>query len=77
MQALEVCTVSRIAISVPPDLTEDRVLTILQVASAAGVSPDTIRRAAKRDELKITRLSARRVGIRASEYRRWLTAGTG
>lgn len=67
---------SRIPTEIPPDLGEDRVLTIPQVASAAGVSPDTIRRAAERKQLRITRLSARRVGIRIGEFRRWLAAGS-
>jgi len=67
---------SRIPTDLPPDLAEDRVLTIAQVASAAGVSSDTIRRAVAREELQLTRLSKRRIGIRASEFRRWIAACT-
>ena len=67
---------SRIPTYLPPDLAEDRVLTIAQVALAAGVSSDTVRRAIARDELQLTRLSVRRIGIRTSEFRRWLAACT-
>lgn len=65
---------SRIPTDLPADLAEDRVLTVPQGALAAGVSPDTLRRAAARGELKLLRLSARRIGIRTSDFRRWLDA---
>jgi len=50
----------------------DPVLTLDRSAEVAGVSPYTLRRAGNRREIKILRLSPRRIGIRLSELNRWL-----
>ena len=61
---------------IPPDMESDCVLSYRQAKAITSVSADTLRRAAEREELKITRLSPRRVGIRKSELRRWLDQRT-
>jgi hypothetical protein len=38
----------------------------------AGISPDTLRRCHKREELKLIKLSPRRVGVRLSELQRFI-----
>ena len=55
---------------IPNDLTEDAFLSLQQIAALDGTSVDTVRRQVKRGELPITRLSARRIGVRRSAYRR-------
>jgi len=56
------------------DASDDRVLTIYEVAERTGCSVATLRRCAKRGELRLLRLSPRRIGVRLSELRRWLDA---
>jgi excisionase family DNA binding protein len=68
--------VFKMAHEIPADMVDDCVLTFQQARAVAGCSADTIRRAADREEIKITRLGPRRVGIRKSELRRWLDACT-
>jgi predicted DNA-binding transcriptional regulator AlpA len=58
-------------LEIPKDMP-DRVLNYREAKVVAGVSVDSLRRAAKREELKLTRLSPRRVGIRKSELERWM-----
>jgi predicted site-specific integrase-resolvase len=55
-------------------LTERRVLNINEAAMIAGVSPSTLKRRGQAGELKITRLSPRRMGIRADHLSAWLDA---
>jgi predicted DNA-binding transcriptional regulator AlpA len=62
---------------IPPDLMDDRVLRYPEVKAVTGRSEDSIRRAAARKELKLTRLGPRQVGVRKSELRRWLDQRTG
>jgi predicted DNA-binding transcriptional regulator AlpA len=55
---------------IPP---EDRVMTIPECAAAANVSLATMRRRIAAGEgPRIVRLSSRRIGVRVSDYRRWL-----
>jgi hypothetical protein len=55
----------------------DPVDSLCDVAKAWNMSIDSLRRAAARGELKITKLGARRVGLRRSEQQRYLDARTG
>jgi hypothetical protein len=52
----------------------DKIVSLPEAAHLAGVSPDTLRRCHKRQELKIIKLSPRRVGIRLSDLRAFLDA---
>jgi hypothetical protein len=52
--------------------TVDPVVKITDAATAIGVSLCTLKRIAERNEIKIIRLSPRRLGIRASELNRFL-----
>jgi hypothetical protein len=45
----------------------DRVVPLSEAVTISGVSADTLRRCNRRGELKIIRLSPRRVGIRLSD----------
>jgi len=56
----------------PPFL--DKVISLPEAAHIAGVSPDTLRRCHKRQELKIIKLSPRRVGVRLSDLRAFIDA---
>lgn len=67
---------SKTLTQIPPDLADDRVLSYPEVKAVTGRSEDSIRRAAARKELKLTRLGPRQVGIRKSELRRWLDQRT-
>jgi hypothetical protein len=51
----------------PPRGASDRVVPLPEAALIAGMSPDTLKRCNKRGELKIIKLSPRRVGIRLSD----------
>ena len=53
-------------------LVERRVLNINEAAMIAGVSPSTLKRLGLAGRLKITRLSPRRIGIRADHLTEWL-----
>jgi hypothetical protein len=59
----------------PANTIEDpnRVLSWPEAEAIACVSRDTMLRAERREELKVTRMSARRSGIRRSELLRWLS----
>jgi hypothetical protein len=50
----------------------DRVVSLGEAAHIAGVSTDTLRRCHKRKELKIVKLSPRRVGVRLSDLRAFI-----
>jgi hypothetical protein len=52
----------------------DKVVSLPEAAHIAGVSPDTLRRCHKRRELKIVKLSPRRVGVRLSDLRAFIDA---
>ena len=49
-----------------------RVWKLSLLAEHASVSVETLKRCAKRGELKIIKLSPRRVGVLDSEAKRWL-----
>jgi excisionase family DNA binding protein len=53
-------------------LADDPIFTQQQIADRWGVSYDTIRRLCAAGELRVIRLSERRLGIRASEEQRFL-----
>jgi predicted DNA-binding transcriptional regulator AlpA len=61
----------------PIDNEPDVVDPIPDVAKRWSLSVDSIYRAAKRGELKITKLGPRRQGLRRSEQRRFLDKHTG
>jgi hypothetical protein len=50
-----------------PFRAEDRVVSLSEAAHLAGVSTDTLRRCHARQEIKIIKLSPRRVGVRLSD----------
>ena len=50
----------------------DKVVSLPEAAHLAGVSPDTLRRCNKRQELKIIKLSPRRVGVRLSDLKAFI-----
>ena len=50
----------------------DKVVSLPEAAHLAGVSPDTLRRCHKRQELKIVKLSPRRVGVRLSDLKAFI-----
>ena len=52
----------------------DRIVSLPEAAHLAGVSPDTLRRCHKRQELKIIRVSPRRIGVRLSDLKAFLDA---
>ena len=49
-----------------------RVLNYYEAATRAGVSPSTLKRRVQAGELKLTRMSPRRVGIRLDHLLEWL-----
>ena len=55
-----------------PSSPEDRVVSVHEAATRAGVSPATLKRCSARGELQILKLSPRRVGIRLSKLNAWL-----
>jgi excisionase family DNA binding protein len=74
LDSLKGAPMQKVFTVVPSDLSEDRVLSYSEVTAVTNCSADTIRRAVAREELKLTRLGPRRVGVRKSELRRWLDA---
>ena len=58
--------------SVPFELGADTVISFDQAAAMSGVSPSTLKRRARAGDLKVLKLSPRRVGIRLSDFHRWL-----
>jgi predicted DNA-binding transcriptional regulator AlpA len=57
----------------PLRLDDDRIITLRDVASISGVSLATLRREVDAGRgPRITRISERRVGVRASHLREWL-----
>ena len=55
---------------IPPFV--DKVVSLPEAAHLAGVSPDTLRRCNKRKELKIIKLSPRRIGVRLSDLKAFI-----
>ena len=51
---------------------DDPISSLRNVAGRWGVSLDTVRRRVAAGELKVIRLSPRRIGVRASEEERYL-----
>jgi hypothetical protein len=51
----------------PPHLLGDRIVSLPEASTISGLSVDTLRRCHGREELRIIKLSPRRVGIRLSE----------
>jgi hypothetical protein len=60
--------------STPYEAGSDKVISFDQAAVLSGVSASTLKRRARAGDLKILKLSPRRVGIRLSEFHRWLDA---
>lgn len=55
-------------------IVNDKVVSIREAAEISGISTSTLKRQLKVGELKIVRLSPRRVGIRLSALHGWLDA---
>ena len=53
-------------------ISNDKVVSYREAAEISGISISTFKRQAKASELKILRLSPRRVGIRLSALHSWL-----
>ena len=51
---------------------DDPIHSLKQLAQRWGVSTDTVRRQVAAGELRVVRLSPRRIGVRASEEERYL-----
>ena len=56
--------------------SDDRVVSIHEAASKAGISPATLKRCAARGEVQILKLSPRRVGIGLSTLNAWIDSRT-
>ena len=56
---------------------DDPISSLRDLARRWGVSMDTVRRRVAAGELKVVRLSPRRIGVRASEEERYLTERAG
>jgi hypothetical protein len=56
----------------PHHLGDDRVITVAEAALRTGCSIATLKRCAKRGELKILKLSPRRIGVRLSDLKSFL-----
>jgi len=50
----------------------DKVVSLPEAAHLAGVSPDTLRRCHKRNELTIIKMSPRRIGVRLSDLKAFI-----
>ena len=55
-----------------PTETIDRVISLGEAAHLAGVSADTLRRCHQRKEIKIIKLSPRRIGVRLSDLQAFI-----
>ena len=58
----------------PYPIIHDRVISLDEAASIAGVSSWTLKRARTRGEIQILQLSPRRIGIRLSALDRWINS---
>ena len=59
---------------VPLFFNNDKVVSIREAAAISGLSTSTLKRQLKIGDLKVIRLSPRRVGIRLSSLHGWLDA---
>jgi hypothetical protein len=55
----------------------DKVVSVNEAAAMSGVSASTLKRRARAGDLKLLKLSPRRIGIRLSELHRWLEGCAG
>lgn len=55
-------------------VVNERVVSIREAAEISGISTSTLKRRLKAGELKLIRMSPRRVGIRLSVLHGWLDA---
>lgn len=58
----------------PYPIATDRVVSLAEAAVITGLSTDTLRRCGSRAELKIIKLSPRRVGVRLSDLQTFVDA---
>lgn len=59
------------------ELIDNKVMTLAEVADAAGISLSTLRRAIARGTgPKVVSLSPRRKGVRSTDYNIWLESRT-
>jgi hypothetical protein len=58
----------------PEPYVPDRMMLLLECARERGCSSETLINEAKRGKLAILKLSARRYGVRESEWRRYMAA---
>jgi hypothetical protein len=56
----------------PPAVAEERVLSINEAAVRSNLSVPTLKRCAKRGELRILKLSPRRIGVKLSDLRAFI-----
>lgn len=54
------------------NITADRIVSLIEVAAISGLGLNTIKRCRDRGEIKIIKLSPRRVGVRLSDLQAWL-----
>ena len=52
--------------------TPDRVVSMQEAATLAGLSPRTFQRIRERGEIRVIQLSQRRVGVRLSDLEKWI-----
>jgi hypothetical protein len=50
----------------------DKVISLPEAAHLAGISTDTLRRCHRRQEIKVVKLSPRRVGVRLSDLKAFI-----
>ena len=56
----------------PYEMGVDKVLSFDEAAAMSGLSASPLKRRARAGDLKILKLSPRRIGIRLSDFHRWL-----
>jgi predicted DNA-binding transcriptional regulator AlpA len=56
-------------------LQADRVVSMPEASTLTGLSIDTLKRCGARNELKILKLSPRRIGIRLSDIQAFVSRG--
>ena len=61
----------------PYPIATDRIVPLPEASTITGLSVDTLKRCGARNELKILKLSPRRVGIRLSELQRFVDERVG
>ena len=58
------------------DAGTDKVLSFDEAAAMSGLSASTLKRRARAGDLRMLKLSPRRIGIRLSDFHRWLDGCT-